>query len=76
MTTPAGMTYTSLQNDPMLNGTVFLNATWTPQQNQVGTHLTCAIAEDVIGYMFLYFHFSHKLNLTYKIGNAIFMNSL
>nr|XP_022296130.1 integrin beta-like protein C isoform X1 [Crassostrea virginica] len=49
MTTPAGMTYTSLQNDPMLNGTVFLNATWTPQQNQVGTHITCAIAEDVIG---------------------------
>ena len=49
MTTPAGMTYTSLQNDPLLNGTVFLNATWTPQQNQVGTYLTCAIAEDVIG---------------------------
>nr|XP_022296180.1 fibropellin-1-like [Crassostrea virginica] len=49
VTTPAGMTYTPLQNDSSRIGTKFLKATWTPQQHQVGSHITCALAEDVLG---------------------------
>ena len=49
VTTPAGMTYTPLQSDSSRIGTKFLTATWTPQQHQVGSHITCALAEDVIG---------------------------
>ncbi|XP_065938381.1 uncharacterized protein [Magallana gigas] len=49
ITSPAGMTYTSLQSVPSQPGSVFVTTTWTPQQNQVGIHIVCALAEDSIG---------------------------
>ncbi|XP_062620888.1 uncharacterized protein LOC134282496 [Saccostrea cucullata] len=49
MTTPAGMNYTSIQTTGSNSNTVFVKATWIPQQNQVGSHIVCALAEDVIG---------------------------
>lgn len=53
LTTPAGMTYTPLQADASRNKTMFVRSTWTPQQNQVGSHILCALAEDVLGYKLL-----------------------
>lgn len=53
LTTPAGMTYTPLQADALRNKTMFVRSTWTPQQNQVGSHILCALAEDVLGYKLL-----------------------
>nr|XP_034306332.1 neurogenic locus notch homolog protein 3-like isoform X3 [Crassostrea gigas] len=49
ITSPAGMTYTSLQSVPSQPGSVFVATSWTPQQNQVGIHIVCALAEDSIG---------------------------
>ncbi|XP_052678609.1 integrin beta-like protein D isoform X2 [Crassostrea angulata] len=49
LTTPAGMTYTPLQVDHSRNKTVFVRSMWRPQQNQVGSHILCALAEDVLG---------------------------
>lgn len=53
LTTPAGMTYTPLQVDPSRNNTMFVRSMWTPQRNQVGSHILCALAEDVLGYKLL-----------------------
>lgn len=49
ITSPSGMTYTSLQSDPSQPGTVFVASSWTPQLNQIGIHIVCALAEDSIG---------------------------
>nr|XP_019918640.2 integrin beta-like protein A isoform X1 [Crassostrea gigas] len=49
ITSPAGMTYTSLQSVPSQPGIVFVTTSWTPQQNQIGLHIVCALAEDSIG---------------------------
>lgn len=53
LTTPAGMTHTPLQFDHSRNKTVFVRSMWRPQQNQVGSHILCALAEDVLGYKLL-----------------------
>nr|XP_022297347.1 sushi, von Willebrand factor type A, EGF and pentraxin domain-containing protein 1-like [Crassostrea virginica] len=49
ITSPAGMTYTSPQSVPSKPGSVFVTTTWIPQQNQVGIHIVCALAEDSLG---------------------------
>nr|XP_022301095.1 uncharacterized protein LOC111109306 [Crassostrea virginica] len=54
ITAPAGMTHTSLESVPSLPGSVFVTATWKPTLNQVGTHIVCAIAEDISGFKTLY----------------------
>nr|XP_022300933.1 uncharacterized protein LOC111109138 [Crassostrea virginica] len=51
ITSPAGMTYTSPQTVPSKPGSVFVTTTWIPQQNQVGIHIVCALAEDSLGYI-------------------------
>nr|XP_034306316.1 protein jagged-1a-like isoform X6 [Crassostrea gigas] len=48
ITSPAGMTYTSLQSVPSQPGSVFVATSWTPQENQIGIHIVCALAEDSI----------------------------
>lgn len=47
LTVPAGMEYSSLQS--YLSNTSFVQSTWIPQQNQVGSHILCALAEDSLG---------------------------
>ncbi|XP_065944893.1 uncharacterized protein [Magallana gigas] len=49
VTSPAGMTYTSPQPFPGRPGVVFVNTTWTPTAIQIGSHILCAIAEDING---------------------------
>ncbi|XP_061186321.1 uncharacterized protein LOC133194369 [Saccostrea echinata] len=49
ITAPAGMTYTSVQSVSSRPGTFFVTTSWTPQQNQVGSHIVCALAEDTFG---------------------------
>ncbi|XP_062601357.1 sushi, nidogen and EGF-like domain-containing protein 1, partial [Saccostrea cucullata] len=49
ITSPAGMTYTSLQSVSSRPGTYFVSTSWIPQQNQVGSHIVCALAEDTFG---------------------------
>ncbi|XP_062619429.1 fibropellin-3-like [Saccostrea cucullata] len=46
ITSPAGMTYTSLQSVSSRPGTYFVSTSWKPQQNQVGSHIVCALVED------------------------------
>ncbi|XP_065938376.1 fibropellin-3-like [Magallana gigas] len=41
------MEYSSLQSDSF--NTPFIQSTWIPQQNQVGSHIVCALAEDSLG---------------------------
>ena len=47
---PSGMTYTSPQTVPSTPGSVFVTTTWIPQQRQVGTHIVCALAENILRY--------------------------
>lgn len=47
LTVPAGMEYSSLQSYSF--NTSFIQSTWIPQQNQVGSHIVCALAEDSLG---------------------------
>lgn len=49
ITSPAGMTYTSLQSVSSQPGSVFVATSWTPQENQIGIHIVCALAGDSIG---------------------------
>lgn len=49
ITSPAGMTYTSLQSVSSQPESVYVATLWTPQENQVGIHIVCALAEDSIG---------------------------
>uniref|UniRef100_K1QML7 Fibropellin-3 n=1 Tax=Magallana gigas TaxID=29159 RepID=K1QML7_MAGGI len=49
VTSPAGMTYTSPQPFPGRPGVEFVNTTWTPTAIQIGSHILCAIAEDING---------------------------
>nr|XP_022331733.1 integrin beta-like protein D [Crassostrea virginica] len=49
VTSPAGMTYTSPQPFPGRPRIVFVNTTWTPNGMQMGSHILCAMAEDING---------------------------
>nr|XP_022301724.1 integrin beta-like protein A isoform X2 [Crassostrea virginica] len=51
---PSGMTYTSPQTVPSTPGSVFVTTTWIPQRSQVGTHVVCALAENILGCESLY----------------------
>ncbi|XP_061186326.1 integrin beta-like protein A [Saccostrea echinata] len=49
ITSPAGMTHTPLQSMTSQPRIVYVSLSWTPQQNQVGPHIVCALAEDTLG---------------------------
>lgn len=50
ITAPSGLTYTSPQTFHSTPGSVSVTATWIPQQSQVGTHIVCVLAENILGY--------------------------
>ncbi|XP_055995241.1 protein jagged-2-like [Ostrea edulis] len=45
LTSPAGMTYTSLQNDSCPD-VYYIVTSWTPSEKQTGSHILCAAAVD------------------------------
>nr|XP_022331397.1 neurogenic locus notch homolog protein 2-like [Crassostrea virginica] len=49
LTSPAGMTYSSLQTDFTRPDVYYVTASWTPSTEQIGAHILCATAVDSVG---------------------------
>lgn len=49
LTSPAGMTYSDLQQDFSRQDVFFITISWTPTEEQIGSHILCATAVDSMG---------------------------
>lgn len=49
LTSPAGMTYSDLQQDFSRQDVSFITTSWTPTEEQIGSHILCATAVDSMG---------------------------